>query len=115
MVVVCIKSREGQVVNDLPLLLKEMSRKCDLCGKSPSRGFNVSRSRRKTKRRWLPNLQSVRADLGGKIQRIRACTACIRSGKVIKPLAKPEQQGSPEEIKEANPPFAPPQPQDSPA
>ncbi|MCD5401129.1 50S ribosomal protein L28 [candidate division NPL-UPA2 bacterium] len=62
-----------------------MSRVCDICGKEPSAGYNVSHSHRKTKRRWLPNLQRVRAVVDGVPKRLRACTACIRSGKVKKP------------------------------
>ncbi len=62
-----------------------MSRVCDICGKGPSTGHNVSHSHRKTKRRWLPNLQRVRAMVDGLSKKIRVCTACIRSGKVKKP------------------------------
>ena len=62
-----------------------MSKVCDICGKGPSTGYNVSHSHRKTKRRWLPNLQRVRAVVKGVPQKIRVCTACIRSGKVQKP------------------------------
>jgi len=37
-----------------------------------------------TKRRWNPNLRRVRALVNGTHKTIKACTACIRSGKVIK-------------------------------
>jgi len=37
-----------------------------------------------TKRRWNVNLQQVRAIVNGAAKRIRACTSCIRSGKVQK-------------------------------
>jgi large subunit ribosomal protein L28 len=37
-----------------------------------------------TKRRWNLNLQSVRALVNGASRRIRVCTSCIRSGKVLK-------------------------------
>ncbi len=63
-----------------------MSKVCDICGKGPGSGHNVSHSHRKTKRRWLPNLQRVRAVVDNVPQKIRACTACIRSGKVKKPI-----------------------------
>ncbi|NOX97303.1 MAG: 50S ribosomal protein L28 [Nitrospirae bacterium] len=62
-----------------------MSKVCDICGKEPSTGCNVSHSHRRTKRRWLPNLQQVRAVVDGTSKKIRVCTACIRSGKVTKP------------------------------
>ena len=34
---------------------------CDVCGKGPGFGHNVSHSHRLTNRRWNPNIQSVRA------------------------------------------------------
>ena len=66
-----------------------MSRMCDLCGKKPSTGNNVSHANNKTRRRWLPNLQDVRvADGGGNAKYVRVCSRCIRSGAVVKPLSK---------------------------
>ena len=61
-----------------------MARKCFICGKGPSVGNNVSHANNKTRRRWLPNLQQVRARMNGTVQRIRVCTRCLRSGKVEK-------------------------------
>jgi len=61
-----------------------MARTCDICGKRPSVGNNVSHANNRTKRRWLPNLQRVRANLQGTVKRIWACTQCIRSGRVLK-------------------------------
>ena len=37
-----------------------MARKCKLSGKGPMSGHNVSFSQKKTKRRFLPNIQSKR-------------------------------------------------------
>ena len=61
-----------------------MARICDICGKGPTTGNSVSHANNKTKRRWHPNLQRVRALVDGKPKRIRVCTSCIRSDKVIK-------------------------------
>jgi large subunit ribosomal protein L28 len=61
-----------------------MARVCDICGKGPTSGNNVSHANNKTRRRWYPNLQPVRVLVDGQPKRIRACTACIRSGKVVK-------------------------------
>lgn len=61
-----------------------MARMCEVCGKKPVSGNNVSHANNVTKRRWLPNLQSVRAVVDGTVRRIRVCTRCIRSGKVAK-------------------------------
>ncbi len=61
-----------------------MARVCEICGKGPRTGNNVSHANNKTKRRWLPNLQRVRVLVDGKPKRIRVCTRCIRSNKVVK-------------------------------
>lgn len=63
-----------------------MARQCEICGKGPATGNNVSHAHNKTRRRWLPNLQRVRTvSAGGATMRINACTRCIRSGAVVKP------------------------------
>lgn len=62
-----------------------MSQVCEICGKRPQVGFNVSHAHNKTKRRFNPNLQSVRALENGRVRRMRVCTACLRSGKIVKP------------------------------
>jgi large subunit ribosomal protein L28 len=58
---------------------------CDVCGKGPGFGNNVSFSHRRTPRRWNPNIQTVRAKLGGSNrQRLNVCTSCIKAGKVAR-------------------------------
>ncbi len=61
-----------------------MAKRCEICGKGPMVGNNVSHAHNLTKRRWLPNLQRVRAKIDGQVKRIRVCTRCIRSGRVVK-------------------------------
>jgi large subunit ribosomal protein L28 len=46
--------------------------------------MSVSHSHRRTKRRWNPNIQRVRAIVKGTTKRIDVCTGCIKSGKVTK-------------------------------
>ena len=65
-----------------------MSRVCTTCGKRPRTGNKISASDTHTKRRWLPNLQRVRVKTETGTRRIRVCTACIRSGKVIKVISR---------------------------
>ena len=65
-----------------------MAAVCDICGKKPSFGMNVSHSHRRTKRRWDPNIQRVRAVVDGAPKRLHVCTSCIRAGKVTKPLRR---------------------------
>ncbi|MEE8349540.1 MAG: 50S ribosomal protein L28 [Acidobacteriota bacterium] len=62
-----------------------MSKFCDICGKGPRFGNNVSHAHNLTKRRWNPNLQRVRAVVKGTVCRIRVCTQCLKAGKVQKP------------------------------
>jgi large subunit ribosomal protein L28 len=61
-----------------------MARTCEICGKRPSTGNSVSHANNRTRRRWKPNLQQVRAKIGSSVRRILVCTRCIRSGKVAK-------------------------------
>jgi large subunit ribosomal protein L28 len=61
-----------------------MARKCDICGKGPTSGHNVSHAMNKTKRVWLPNLQRVRVDSSQGARRMTVCTQCIKSGRVQK-------------------------------
>lgn len=53
--------------------------KCDLCGKGPQFGHNVSHSNRATKRRFNPNVQRVRVMWEGKLRRMYLCTRCLRT------------------------------------
>jgi large subunit ribosomal protein L28 len=57
---------------------------CAICGKKPVVGSNVSHAHNVTKRRFNPNLQRVRTIHNGSIKRIRVCTSCIKSGRVVK-------------------------------
>lgn len=59
-----------------------MAKVCEICGKRPSTGHKVSNSYRHTKRRWLPNLQPVRAQTPSGARRLRVCTSCLKAGKV---------------------------------
>ena len=61
-----------------------MSRVCEVCGKGPSYGHNVSHANNRTKRVWYPNLQRVRVLRNKNVVRMRICTRCIRSGKITK-------------------------------
>ncbi len=61
-----------------------MSKKCEICGKRPMVGNNVSHAHNVNKRRFNPNLQRVRALREGQVKRIQVCTTCIKSGWVVK-------------------------------
>ena len=58
--------------------------KCAICGKAPSFGHNVSHANNRTARVWQPNIQRVKTVQGGTVRHIHACTARIKSGRVVK-------------------------------
>ncbi|MEJ2154200.1 MAG: 50S ribosomal protein L28 [Desulfobacteraceae bacterium] len=61
-----------------------MAKICDICGKKPLVGNHVSHAHNVNKRRFNPNLQSVRAVQNGRTQKMMVCTSCIKSGRVVK-------------------------------
>lgn len=74
-----------------------MARICEICGKKSSAGRTISRrglAKKKggvgqritgiSKRRFLPNLKSVRTLIDGKVKKIKVCTKCLKAGKVKK-------------------------------
>jgi large subunit ribosomal protein L28 len=61
-----------------------MAQVCDICGKKPRFGNNISHAHNVSRRRWNVNLRPVHAKVKGVTQRIRVCTSCLRSGKVVK-------------------------------
>lgn len=66
-----------------------MARRCEICDKGAQWGHRVSHAHNVSKRRWYPNLRTVRAIQDGKPVTIRVCTRCLRSGKVRKNVRKP--------------------------
>lgn len=61
-----------------------MSKICEICGKKPLSGNNVSHAHNVNKRRFNPNLQKVRTIKNGTVKRMVVCTSCIKSGHVVK-------------------------------
>lgn len=75
-----------------------MAKICEVCSKSPQVGNQVeTRGKAKylggvgtkitgiTRRRFMPNLQTIKASLpSGEVKTIRVCVQCIRSGKIRK-------------------------------
>jgi len=75
-----------------------MSRKCPLTGKQTGSGRKYSRRGKakylggvgrkitgKTKRKFRPNMQRVRALMGGRVVRINVAAKAIHSGLIVKP------------------------------
>jgi large subunit ribosomal protein L28 len=61
-----------------------MARRCEICDKGPVAGRTVSHAHNVGPRRFEVNLQTVRAVVNGATKKIRVCTRCIRSKKVVK-------------------------------
>ena len=75
-----------------------MSQRCQLCGKGPQYGHNVSFSKRATNRRFMPNLSKRKLTVYGVEQRLMICTSCLRTlnkvkkGRFAKAIEKPAQR-----------------------
>ncbi len=74
-----------------------MSRSCEICGKRTEVGYKIERrglAKRKggvgrkitgrTKRKFKANIQSIKANIKGSIKKIKVCTRCLNSRKVVK-------------------------------
>ena len=78
-----------------------MSRVCQFCGKRVHVGNSIARrglAKPKggiglkttgiTRRKFKPNVQRVKALVGGNVQRVKVCARCIKSGKITKALKR---------------------------
>jgi large subunit ribosomal protein L28 len=69
-----------------------MSNICEICGKGSQFGQNIRHVHSgswalrapRTKRRWMPNLQTVTVPNGEVTKRMRICTKCLKAGKVVR-------------------------------
>jgi large subunit ribosomal protein L28 len=74
---------------------------CAVCGKKPVLGNQICRrgkakylggiGRKVTgisRRAFKPNLQRIQVEMNGETKRARVCVACIRSGKVKRPMKR---------------------------
>jgi large subunit ribosomal protein L28 len=64
--------------------VNRMAQVCDICGKGPQFGNKISHAHNVSRRRWNVNLRPVRARVNGANKRVRVCTTCLKSGKVVK-------------------------------
>ena len=65
-----------------------MACRCEICGKGPRCGNQVSYSGKRSSRWWHPNIQRVRVKLpNGEIKRMKVCTRCIKAGKIQKAVS----------------------------
>ena len=70
----------GEMVTQAANLCVSMAAVCEVCGRHSSVGMSISHSHRRTKRRWYPNIQRVRAIVGGGTRRCTSAPpACANS------------------------------------
>jgi large subunit ribosomal protein L28 len=75
-----------------------MGMQCDVCGKKPVLGNHYARrgkakylggiGRKVTgisRRTFRPNLQRIQCQVGGSVETMRVCVACIRAGRIQRP------------------------------
>jgi large subunit ribosomal protein L28 len=85
-----------------------MSRVCEYCGKKTQFGQQLARrglAKAKggvgikttgvTKRTFKPNIQKIRAVVGGRTTRVRICTKCLKTGGIQKPRLVPKTKAAP--------------------
>ncbi|MFH0846657.1 MAG: 50S ribosomal protein L28 [Chloroflexota bacterium] len=53
--------------------------KCDICGKVADFGHNVSHSKQRTNRRFMPNIHPATVTINGETKHLKVCTRCIRT------------------------------------
>nr|MBP3724011.1 50S ribosomal protein L28 [Campylobacter sp.] len=62
-----------------------MSKRCAITGKGPMVGNNVSHANNKTKRRFMPNLRTVKVTLeDGTTRRIKVAASTLRTMKKLR-------------------------------
>jgi large subunit ribosomal protein L28 len=89
-----------------------MARRCELTGKGPIKGSIIWRSGKAkkkggigthitaiTKRRFMPNLQRVKALVDGEVRYIRVATTALKKGLVVKAPKRNWKKG--DAVKEA--------------
>ncbi len=52
---------------------------CEICGKKPMHGHNVSHSMRHTRRQFRPNVQKTKIMRDGKLVSVMICTRCLKT------------------------------------
>jgi large subunit ribosomal protein L28 len=53
--------------------------KCEICGKGPQFGHNVSHSKRATNRTFKPNLQKHTLYVNGQPRQVNVCASCLKT------------------------------------
>lgn len=80
-----------------------MARVCSFCGRRTETGGQIARRGLAKKdggvglkttghslRKFKPNIQKVRAVIDGVATRVRLCTRCLKSGRIVKKVRAPQ-------------------------
>lgn len=62
-----------------------MASNCEICGRGPWHGKQVSHSHRRSSKTWNANIQKMKIWRDGRAVRAHVCTSCIKAGKVQRP------------------------------
>lgn len=63
-----------------------MAQKCEICGKGPQFGHNVSHSQRKTAKMWSANIQTAKLMIDGKPRKVKLCAKCIKDESLVRAI-----------------------------
>ena len=61
-----------------------MAKKCEICGKGPWFGKQVTFSHKRSSKKWSANIQTVRVADNTNTKKVKVCNSCLKAGKVVK-------------------------------
>ncbi|PLX68532.1 MAG: 50S ribosomal protein L28 [Denitrovibrio sp.] len=61
-----------------------MAKRCEICGKGPMFGHQISHAHNVNRRVFYPNVHRIRVVESGVVVRKKVCTKCMKAGKVQK-------------------------------
>ena len=61
-----------------------MANRCQVTGRVPRSGKNVTFSHKRSSKKWSANIQTVKVADNTNTKKIKVCTSCLKAGKVTK-------------------------------
>ena len=55
-----------------------MAKKCEICGKGPWFGKQVTFSHKRSSKKWSANIQKVKVADNSNTKKIKVCTSCLK-------------------------------------
>jgi len=56
-----------------------MSKTCEVCGKHPMSGSTISHAHNVNKRKFLPNLRTIKTKTSGVTKKTKICMKCLKA------------------------------------